>query len=108
MIGSLVAEVAARCRAEPGDPCAAIRMELPAARCPVLPIERLNGARTSAPDGMVYSGFSQYGTCFRYDCRVAVLAVIYPEPERATRLAVPPLGSAVRLPGLARTRPRWL
>jgi hypothetical protein len=56
----------------------------------------------------VYSGFSQYGTCFRYNCRVAVLAAIYPEPERATRLAVPPLGSAVRLPGLARTRPRWL
>ena len=56
----------------------------------------------------VYSGFSQYGPCFRNYCRVAVLAVIYPEPERAIRLAVPPLGSAVRLPGLARTRPRWL
>jgi hypothetical protein len=39
MVGSLVAEMAARCRAEPGDLCAAIRMELPACRCPVLPIE---------------------------------------------------------------------
>jgi len=39
MIGSLVAEAAARCRAEPGDLCAAIRMALPADRCPVLPIE---------------------------------------------------------------------
>ena len=56
----------------------------------------------------VYSGFSPYGPCFRYNCRVAVLVVICPEPERATRLAVPLLGSAVRLPGLARTRPRWL
>src|SRR4029077_20084120 len=39
MVGSLVAEVAARCRAEPGDLCAAIRMALPACRCTVLPIE---------------------------------------------------------------------
>ena len=36
MIGSLVAEAAARCRAEPGDLCAAMRMTLPANRCPVL------------------------------------------------------------------------
>src|SRR5690242_13981398 len=56
----------------------------------------------------VYLGFRQYGTCFRNYCRAAVLAVICPEPERAIRLAVLPLGSAVRLPALARTRPRWL
>ena len=36
MIGSLIAEAAARCRAEPGDLCAAMRMTLPANRCPVL------------------------------------------------------------------------
>ena len=39
MIGSLVAEAAARCRAEPGDLCAAIRVALPACRCPVLLFE---------------------------------------------------------------------
>jgi len=37
LVGSLVAEVAARCRAEPGDLCAAMRVALPACRCPVLP-----------------------------------------------------------------------
>src|SRR5437016_1843347 len=46
---------------------------------------------------MFTRGFSQYGKCFRYNCPVAVSAVICPEPERAIRLAVPPLGSAVRL-----------
>src|SRR5437867_741772 len=108
MIGSLVAEAAARCRAEPDDLCAAIRMALPADRCPVLPIEGVYVGRVLPRQMACLLRVQPVRTCFRYNCRVAVLAAIYPEPERATQLAVPPLGSAVRLPGLARTRPRWL
>src|SRR5258705_13125174 len=100
MIGSLVAEVAARCRAELGDLCAAMRMALPACRCPVLPIEGVYVGRVLPRQMACLLRVQPVRTCFRYDCRVAVLAVIYPEPERySARSTSAGLSRAVARPG---------